>query len=192
MAAERDAVVAILGDSLTAGYGLPTDQAFPARLEAALRRAGHRVRIVNAGVSGDTTAGGLARLDWVLADKPDLVVIELGANDALRGLSPVEAERNLDRILARLSERKIAAALAGMQAPRNLGRDYVEAFDGLYARLAQKYRVPLYPFFLDGVALRNELNQPDLIHPNAAGVMVIVERFVPFITQVLATLTRGS
>jgi acyl-CoA thioesterase-1 len=188
MAADRDAVVAFLGDSLTAGYGLASEQAFPARLERALRRAGARVKIVNAGVSGDTTAGGLARLDWVLGDKPDVVVVELGANDALRGLDPRAAESNLDAILSRIRERGVRSALVGMRAPRSLGRDYAAEFDGMYARLAAKHSVPLYDFFLDGVALRPDLNQSDLIHPNAAGVDVIVERILPFMQRVLADL----
>jgi acyl-CoA thioesterase-1 len=180
--------VALLGDSLTAAYGLPQADGFAARLQAALDAAGYAVEVIDAGVSGDTTAGGLARLDWMLGDAPDLVVIELGANDALRGLPPESTFANLDAILAGLAERGTAAVLAGMRAPRNLGADYVTAFDALYPRLAAKHGVPLYPFFLDGVALDPTLNQADGIHPNAAGVARIVEGILPTITGALDRL----
>lgn len=174
-----------LGDSLTAGYGLPPDEGFTARLETALRAAGRDVRVINGGVSGDTTAGGLARLDWALADRPDAAMVALGANDALRGLPPAEAERNLDAILARLAAAKLPVLLVGMRAPPNLGREYGAAFDGIYARLAAKHGVTLYPFFLDGVAARSELNQQDGIHPNARGVAVMVERVLPAVAALL-------
>lgn len=174
-----------LGDSLTAGYGLPAQEGFPARLEAALRAAGRDVRVLNAGVSGDTTAGGLARLDWALADRPDAAMVALGANDALRALPPEQAERNLDAILTRLAAAKLPVLLVGMRAPPNLGREYGTAFDGIYARLAAKHRLALYPFFLEGVAAQSELNQQDGIHPNARGVAVMVERILPAVVALL-------
>ena len=175
--------LAILGDSLAAGYGVKPEQAIPARLEAALRAAGRSVVVQNQGVSGDTTAGGLERLDWMLADKPDIVLVELGANDALRGLDPAAAERNLDAIVTRLKAAGVTVWLAGMLAPRNFGPDYVQQFDGLYRRLADKHGVPLYPFFLDGVAQDPALNQADGIHPNPKGVDVIVARLLPFVLE---------
>ncbi|WAC29492.1 arylesterase [Ancylobacter sp. SL191] len=176
------------GDSLTAGLGLPAKDAFPAKLQAALTAKGHDVVIENAGVSGDTTSAGLARLDWSIQDGTQGVILELGANDALRGLDPAIAEKSLDAILARLKERKIPVLLAGMVAPPNLGGGYGERFNAIYPRLAAKYDVPLYPFFLDGVAGQGKLNQPDGIHPTAAGVDVIVERITPAVERWLATL----
>ncbi|MFQ5972410.1 MAG: arylesterase [Alphaproteobacteria bacterium] len=183
--AEEAPVIVALGDSLTAGFGLGTDDAFPARLERALGRAGVSVVVVDAGVSGDTTAGGRTRLDWVLADAPDLVIVELGANDGLRGLDPASTFDNLDDILTRLGERGVEALLAGMLAPPNLGREYGDAFNGNYRRLAEKHGVVFYPFFLDGVAGRLELNQADGIHPNAAGVDIIVEGILPYVIEAL-------
>ncbi|RTL96173.1 arylesterase [Ancylobacter aquaticus] len=184
--------IVAFGDSLTAGYGLPASQAFPVRLQAALRAKGHEVVIENAGVSGDTTSAGLARLDWSIPEGTDGVILELGANDALRGLDPAIPEKSLDAILARLKARGIPVLLAGMQAPPNLGAAYQKHFDGLYARLAQKYDVPLYPFFLDGVAGNTAVNQPDGIHPTAAGVDIIVERMLPAVEAFLATLKAGA
>lgn len=178
-----------LGDSLTAGYGLPPDQSFPVQLEAALRDRGYDIRVTNAGVSGDTTAGGLARLDWALADNPDLVLVELGANDGLRGIDPMETRDNLAAILERLTTRGVPTLLTGMYAPPNLGREYGQVFDALYPELAATYGVPLYPFFLDGVATMEDLNQADGIHPNADGVSVIVERIVP---DVIALIERAG
>lgn len=186
--AENAARLLILGDSLAAGYGLAPQQAFPVQLEQALRQAGHAVTVINAGVSGDTTAGGLARLEWALADRPDLVMIELGGNDALRGLPPQTTLANLEAILARLAAAGVPVLLAGMQAPRNLGEHYTAAFDRIFPELAAKYQVPLYPFFLEGVALEPALNQADGIHPNAAGVAEIVVRILPFVEAALATL----
>ncbi|TDP48813.1 acyl-CoA thioesterase-1 [Zavarzinia compransoris] len=180
--------VLALGDSLTHGYGLDEPEIFPVRLQQALAGAGVEARVVNAGVSGDTSAGGLARLDWALGDPaaaPDLVIVELGANDALRGLDPASTEANLDRILAVLKERGIPALLAGMKAPPNLGADYVARFDALYPRLAEKHGVPFYPFFLDGVAAQPALNQADGMHPNGAGVAIIVERITPLVVRAL-------
>jgi acyl-CoA thioesterase-1 len=175
--------LAILGDSLVAGYGVKPEQAIPARLEAALKAEGRNIVVINHGVSGDTTAGGLDRVDWMLADKPDIVMVELGANDALRGLDPATAERNLDAIITRLKAAGVTVWLAGMLAPRNFGPEYTQQFDGLYKRLADKYNVPLYPFILDGVAQDAALNQPDGIHPNPKGVDIIVERLLPFVTK---------
>lgn len=175
--------IAMLGDSLTAGYGVKPDQAIPVRLQAALKKEGRDVTVLNHGVSGDTTAGGLDRVDWMLADKPDIVMVALGGNDALRAIDPATTERNLDAILAKLKEAKVTAWLIGMAAPRNLGPEYVKAFDGLYKRLADKYGVPLYPFILDGVAQDATLNQADGIHPNPDGVEVVVRHLLPFVTK---------
>lgn len=168
-----------LGDSLTAGLGLEASAAFPTRLEAALKAKGLDVRIVNAGVSGDTAAAGLARLDWALSDAVDGLIVELGANDALRGLDPEQTEAALGAILEKAAARKLPVLIAGMQAPPNLGPDYVTAFDAIYPRLAEKHGAMLYPFFLDGVAAEPSLNQADGIHPNGKGVDIIVERIMP-------------
>lgn len=146
---------------------------------------GYRVEVLNGGNSGDTTAAGLARLDWALADRPDLAIVELGANDGLRGIDPGETYRNLDAILSRLEAEGVPVLLAGMLAPRNLGTDYAEAFDAVYPRLAETHGVPLYPFFLDGVALQPELNQADGIHPNGAGVALVVERILPSVVRLI-------
>ena len=174
-----------LGDSLTAGLGLQPSDAFPVKLEAALRADGHDVTVVNAGVSGDTAVDGLARLDWALGDNVDAVIVELGANDALRGLPPAQAESALDGILTKLGERKLPVLLAGMRAPPNLGPDYQQAFDGMYQRLAEKHGTLLYPFFLDGVAAELSLNQADGMHPNPAGVDIIVSRMKPIVEQLI-------
>lgn len=182
--AETVSVLA-LGDSLTAGLGLDTPQAFPARLEAALKAEGHDVVIVNAGVSGDTASQGAARLDWSLTDDVDAVMVELGANDALRGLPPEQAEAALDEILTKLKAKNLPTLVLGMRAPPNLGPDYGAKFEGMYARLAQKHGVKLYPFFLDGVAADAKLNQADGIHPNAAGVDEIVKRVLPDVEALL-------
>ena len=171
--------ILMLGDSLTAGYGLASRDALPARLEAALRDRGLDARVIDAGVSGDTTAGGLARLDWALADRPHAVIVALGANDALRAIDPAVARSNLDRLLATLSERGLPVLLAGMLAPRNLGPEYGARFDAIYPELAERHGALLYPFLLDGVATVAELNQADGLHPNEAGVEVIVERILP-------------
>jgi acyl-CoA thioesterase-1 len=177
-----------LGDSLSAGYLLPANDAFPARLEAALRARGHYVSVENAGVSGDTATGGLDRLDWSVGEGTHGVILELGANDALRGIDPAITEKALDEIITRLKARRIGVLLAGMLAPRNNGRAYVEAFDGLYARLAKKHGIALYPFFLDGVMGNAAHVLADQMHPNAAGVRVIVERILPSVEAFLKTL----
>jgi len=172
-----------LGDSLTAGLGLEAQDAYPAKLQAALGKVGVEVVIDNAGVSGDTTDGGLARLDWSVPDGTKAVLLELGANDMLRGMDPVQARANLDEILARLKKRNIPVLLMGMRAAPNLGADYQKAFDAIYPDLAAKYQVPLYPFFLDGVAGTPKLNQPDGMHPTAAGVDVMVEKLTPVVAE---------
>ncbi len=177
-----------LGDSLTAGFGLPHGQSFTEQLEKALAADGLDVEIINAGVSGDTTAGGLARLEWALASDPRAVIVCLGANDALRGLRPGLARNNLDAILSRLKEKGLDVLLAGMKAPPNMGRNYVEAFDGIYPRLAEKHGVALYPFFLEGVVAVPALNQADGIHPNARGVAVVVERILPHVKQLITDI----
>ena len=171
--------ILMLGDSLTAGYGLASRDGLPARLEAALRARGLDAGVIDAGVSGDTTAGGLARLEWALADRPHAVIVALGANDALRAIDPAVARSNLDRLLAALSERGLPVLLAGMLAPRNLGSEYGARFDAIYPELAERHGALLYPFLLDGVATVPALNQADGLHPNAAGVEVIVERMLP-------------
>lgn len=176
----------MLGDSLTAGYGLPVADALPTRLQARLEEQGLAVRIRNAGVSGDTTAGGRARLAWSLAEQPDAVIVALGGNDGLRGIDPAETRANLDAILTELDRRGVKALLAGMVAPPNLGRDYGRAFDRVFPALAEKHGVAFYPFLLAGVAARPRLNQPDGIHPNAEGVAVIVERLAPHVRRLIA------
>lgn len=178
-------MVLAFGDSLTAGYGLAAEDSFTRQLEAQLRAAGHDVAVRNAGVSGDTTAGGRARLAWTIAERPDLVLLELGANDGLRGIDPAETRRNLAAMLEELKRQQIPVLLAGMRAPPNLGRDYAQEFDGLFAALAAEYDVSYYPFFLDGVAAQPALNQADGIHPNAAGVRIIVERITPYVLRAL-------
>jgi acyl-CoA thioesterase I len=184
MAASGQTIVA-LGDSLTAGYGLPASKSFVTQLNAALRRNGVKAHVVNAGVSGDTSAGGLARVDWLLADKPDLVLVELGANDALRGLDPAETRHHLAEIIERIQHAGAHVLLVGMKAPPNLGPEYTEKFDRIFPDLAKEHKVPLYPFFLDGVVANPALNQADGMHPNAKGVAVIVERMLPILTRVL-------
>ncbi len=178
----------VLGDSLTAGYGIAQAHAFPARLQAALTRAGIDAEVINAGVSGDTSAGGLARLDWAIGDRPPShAIVALGANDGLRALPPAQMQANLDQIIAKLRARGTKVLLAGMLAPPNLGRDYTEAFAGVFRTLADRHGVPLYPFLLDGVAAIPQLNQPDGIHPNPQGVDVLVERILPQVRQLLAS-----
>ena len=174
--------IAVLGDSLTTAYGLAVAEGFPAQLERRLRDAGYDCAVLDAGVGGDTTAGGLARLDWTLADRPSHVIVELGANDGLRALPPEQMEQNLDDIVSRLRADDVAVLLVGMRAPPNLGRAYGEAFEAVFPRVAERHDVPLYPFFLDGVAGAPEYNQGDGIHPTAEGIAVIVERILPTVT----------
>ena len=178
-------VIPDIGDSLTSGYGLPPEQAFPARLEAWLRQKGIEARVVNAGVSGDTTASGLALLDWALADKPDLVILALGGNDALRGIDPGAVRANLDKMIDKVEASGAKVLLLGMIAPPNWGEEYKGAFDRIFPELAQAHHVPLYSFFLEGVAMKPELNQPDGIHPNEAGVSVLVDRIGPVVARLV-------
>ncbi len=177
--------IVALGDSLTAGFGLQPGQGFPEVLQFALKSRGHDVEMVNAGVSGDTTAGGLARLDWVVDDGIDAVIVELGANDALRGQPPAQAKSNLDQILTRLAARRLPVLLAGMRAPENWGADYRQQFDAIYPELAERHGAILYPFFLDGVALDKKLNLGDGLHPNQRGITVIVERILPAVEELI-------
>lgn len=179
------------GDSLMAGYQLDAGQSFPEKLEASLKARGHDVVIANAGVSGDTTSGGLSRLDWSVPEGTDLVILELGANDMLRGVAPEVAEENLAAMIERLQERGIAVILAGMFAAPSLGADYVERFDAIYPRLAQTYGLPLYPFFLDGVATQADLLLEDGLHPNEEGVARMVEGFLPMAEKVLEDIAAN-
>lgn len=188
-AAARELRLLMLGDSITAGYGLPRDQSLPVKLEAALRAAGREVRVLNAGVSGDTTAGGRARVDWALADRPDAVIVALGGNDGLRGLDPRQSYANLVAILDRLAARNIPAMVAGMLAPPNLGPDYGREFAAVFQRIArERPQIVFYPFLLDGVAGEEALNQPDRIHPNQRGVEEMVRRMLPATESLLARI----
>jgi acyl-CoA thioesterase I len=188
--------LAVLGDSLSAGYGLPLQAAFPARLQKALREKGLNVDILNAGVSGDTTSSGRDRLDWSIPDGTEAVIVELGANDALRGLDPKVTKSALEDIIKKLQARKMAVMLAGMLAPPNYGPDYAAKFDPIYADLGKAYDVPLYPFFLDGVAGDVKLNLPDGIHPTAEGIDIIVTRILPsveaFLSKVAASRAKKA
>ena len=178
-AAEGALRILMLGDSLTAGFGLASRDALPVRLETVLRAHRLDARVINAGVSGDTTAGGLARIEWALVDDPHVVIVALGANDGLRAIDPAVTRANLDRLLGILAERSLPVLLAGMVAPPNLGPDYAARFDPIYPELAARHGAILYPFLLDGVATVTLLNQEDGIHPNAAGVEDIVRRMLP-------------
>lgn len=182
-----EAPIAVLafGDSLTAGYGLPQDQAFPQVLERRLADMGWSVQVRNGGVSGDTSAGGRARLDWMLEPKPDAVILELGANDALRGLPPEQLRENLGAILKTLKDRRIPVLLAGMMAPRNLGPEYVKAFDQVYPQLSRDFDVPLYPFFIGPALSRPGLTLADGLHPNPEGVRMVVEGILPDVLKLL-------
>ncbi|TXH39188.1 MAG: arylesterase [Rhodospirillaceae bacterium] len=176
------------GDSLTAGYGLSEAEGFTVQLAQALAKMGRPAEVINGGVSGDTTAGGLARIDWALADKPQIVLLELGANDMLRGLPPAAARANLEQIIAKAKAANTAILLIGMRAPANLGADYQRDFDAIYPDLAKAQDLPLYPFILDGVAGDPALNQADGIHPNAEGVAIIVKRLLPSLVKVMDTV----
>jgi acyl-CoA thioesterase-1 len=185
MAANEDRVLLALGDSLTAGYGLDLGQAWPEQVQDMLRKDGYDIRVVNAGVSGDTSAGGLARLDWALQDKPAFAVVALGANDMLRGLSPETMQRNLEAILTKLEQRGVCALLAGMHAAPNLGRDYVQRYNAVFPRLAEKHGAYFYPFLLQDVAAESDLNLGDGIHPNEAGARRIAEGLYPLIEKMI-------
>jgi acyl-CoA thioesterase-1 len=191
-AADRPIRIVVLGDSLSAGFGLTAGDALPAKLERALKAKGIAVAIENAGVSGDTAAGGLARLDWSVPEGTDVVIVELGANDALRGSDPKATRAALEAIIRKLKERKIAVLLAGMLAPRNLGPDYAKAFDAIYPELAAQYDLVFYPFVLDGVAGERSLNQADGIHPTAAGVDIMVKGLLPKAEELIARVRAGK
>ena len=184
-AAAKPIRILALGTSLTQGYGLPPGTEFTVQMQAALKGAGIDAVVENAGVSGDTSAGGLSRLDWSLADHPDAVILELGSNDMLRGIPPSETDKNLRAILDKLKADHIKVLLTGMHAQRNLGAEYVKEFDSIYPRLASDYHVLFYPFVLDGVALNPKLNQADGMHPNPAGVKVIVARILPYVKKLM-------
>ena len=187
-AAQQPRQLVGFGDSLMAGYQLSPNESYTAQLETALKARGHDVVVTNAGVSGDTTAGGLSRVDWSVPDGTDGVILELGANDALRGISPDETEKNLDAIIARLKERNIPVLLAGMMAPPNMGAEYAERYNEIYPRLSEKHGVPLYPFFLDGVVTVAGTQLEDGMHPNAKGVGIMVERSLPVVEAFLGDI----
>jgi len=178
--------IVAFGDSLTAGYQLPPEAAFPAQLEAALMARGHAVEVINAGVSGDTTSGGLSRLDWSVGEAADAVIVELGGNDALRGLPVAAARRNLDAIVGRLTERGLPVLVAGMRAPRNMGDEYVAAFDAMFAEIAERHGALLYPYFLEGIPISAETVMADGIHPTERGVALIVEGILPKVEALIA------
>jgi acyl-CoA thioesterase-1 len=177
-----------LGTSLTEGYGVLPGLDFTAVLEARLKADHLDVKLINAGVSGDTSAGGLSRVDWSLADRPDAAIVELGSNDALRGQSPDQTEKNISAVLAKLKAAHLPILLIGMKAPRNLGSEYAAQFDPIYPRLAKQYGTLLYPFMLDGVAVNPKLNQADGIHPNPAGVKIIVDKILPLVKQLVLSV----
>jgi acyl-CoA thioesterase-1 len=179
-------VIVVLGDSLTSGLGLPRDQAFPAQLEAALKARGTAAKVVDAGVSGDTAAAALARLDWALPDDADAMIVELGGNDALQGIPPEGTKAAIEQIIQKVQARGLPILLAGQEAPRNMGKDYVDQFRAIFADLAARYDVIFYPFFLEGAALNDELMQADGIHPNAKGVAAIVANIMPKVDELLA------
>ena len=185
-------VLVAYGDSLSAGFGLAEEDAFPAQLEKALRARGHDVRVVNSSVSGDTTAAGLARFDWSFPEGAQGVILELGANDALRGLPPAQTRSNLDELITRIKGRGAEPLLAGMLAPRNLDATYTQAFDRIYPELAEKHGILLYPFFLYDVAGKRDLNLPDGLHPNAAGIGKIVEQIVPKVEDLLTRIAART
>jgi len=182
--------ILMIGTSLTQGYGLPPGTEIPVVLQARLKAAGVAATVINAGVSGDTSAGGLARIDWSLADHPDAAVVELGSNDALRGIDPRDTEKNLAAVLTKLKAAHVPVLLLGMRAPRNLGPEYAAQFDPIYPRLAKQFGVALYPFVLDGVALNPKLNQADGIHPNPAGVKIVVDKLFPDIMKLIAQVKK--
>jgi len=184
--AQRPIRLVAFGDSLTAGYMLPPAQSFPAQLAKALKDKGHSVDIANAGVSGDTTANGLERFDWAIPDGTEAVILEFGANDALRGLPPKKARANLEKIIEKLRQRNIEVLVAGMIAPKNMGSDYGREYNPIFRDLAIKYRLVYYPFFLDGVAMDPALNLSDGIHPSGKGVARVVERMLPSVEELLS------
>ena len=190
-ATERPVKIVAFGDSLTVGYGLPATDTFPVKLAHALEAKGTKVQIVNAGVSGDTTSGGLARLDWSLPSDTDAVILELGANDAMRGIDPAVTRQALAAILTKLKERGVAVLLCGMYAPPNMGADFERAYQRMYPQLARSYDAILYPFFLDGVAGHREHNQADGIHPTSKGVDLIVKAILPKVEELVGRVKAG-
>ena len=190
-ATERPVKIVAFGDSLTVGYGLPATDAFPVKLAHALEAKGIKIQIVNAGVSGDTASGGLARLDWSLPSDTDAVILELGANDAMRGIDPAVTRQALAAILTKLKERGVAVLLCGMYAPPNMGADFERAYQRMYPQLARSYDAILYPFFLDGVAGHREHNQADGIHPTSKGVDLIVKAILPKVEELVARVKAG-
>lgn len=189
MALAKPTTLLALGDSLTSGFGLEASEAFPAKLEAALKSRYPGLKIINGGVSGDTAADGLARLDWALTDEVGGLIVALGANDALRGLDVAQTEAALNGIMVKAQLRKLPVLILGMKAPPNMGPEYVAKFDGLYPRLAEKYQALLYPFFLEGVAANGSLNQSDGIHPNGRGVDLIVSKVMPGVEELIGKAT---
>ena len=189
--AAREPLIVAFGDSITSGFGLQPEAALPARLEAKLRAEGIAAKIVNAGYSGDTTADGVSRLAWSLADKPDLVILELGANDALRGIDPKTVRANLEAMIAKIQASGAKLLLLGMRAPPNWGEEYRRQFDAIYPELAKAHNLPLVPFFLEGVAMDPRLNQPDGLHPNEKGVAVIVDHIAPEVAKLLSAGAGG-
>jgi acyl-CoA thioesterase-1 len=190
--AQEPVTLVALGDSLTAGYNLPASSAFPNVLEAALRERGHNVNVINAGVSGDTAAGGLARLDWSVSDDVDGVIVALGANDMLRGFDPAVTKEAIEGIVSRLKDRGADVLLAGMLAGRNMGAEYASRFDSIYPTVAERYDIMLYPFFLEGVAGVPSLNLSDGIHPNREGIELMVEKILPTVEAFIARLNAAS
>ncbi len=185
-------VIVTLGDSLTAGLGLPQSEAFPAQLQAALKARGHDMTVIDAGVSGDTATAAAQRLDWALPDNADAVIVELGGNDALQGIPPEGTKAAIEKIIVSVQARGLPILLAGQEAPRNMGKEYVEAFSAIFRDLAERYDVIFYPFFLEGAALNAELMQPDGMHPNAKGVARIVENILPKVEELLARSRRRA
>lgn len=190
-AADKPVKIVVLGDSLSAGYGLNVQDAFPSKLAVALKAKGHAVELINAGVSGDTATGGLDRFDWSVPADADALILELGANDALRGVAPDVTRAALDKILTKVGERKIPVLIAGMKSPPNMGADYVAKFDAIFPELAKKHNALLYPFFLEGVAADSTLNQRDGMHPTADGVGVIVKNILPKVEELIAKAKNG-
>jgi acyl-CoA thioesterase-1 len=183
--------IIVFGDSLVAGYGIPLEKAFPAQLEGKLREQGYNISVINAGVSGDTTSGGLTRLEWMLEQqKPDFVILELGGNDMLRAVDPAVTRGNLQKMLEILKERKIPVLLAGMKATPNLGEIFIKEYTAMYRDLAKKYHAIYYPFFMEGVALHSELVQEDGLHPRAEGAAVIVDRIMPSVKKLLKSAPK--
>lgn len=188
--AQQPVKIVAFGDSLLAGFGLRANESFPAQLENELKKRGHIVEIANAGVSGDTTTGGLSRLDWSIQDGTEAVILVLGANDMLRGMEPELARKNLDEMIKRLKARKIEVLIGGMRAAPNLGADYARKFDSIYADLAKEHDILIYPFFLDGVAGQRELNMNDGIHPTPKGVSLVVERILPSVESLIERVKK--